>query len=357
MSLLLSAAPPVAEQKLIIMSPELSDYNNVETEPEFWKPVFKPEEMLYIRNTLQQISREQVWRLCETIEKNIPTYYVEKENKPKMLSGGIYGKYTEKDFTKFNFILCATFIILGIISKKLANQDYKLLFKGGKAIQLALAGIPGSSKYNSEDIDCLLMPRDGILYNLENITNLAGNIAYLVQWFLKTDNEDILVLPPRENNLIFKLSYKFEILTQQILTAFSDIDFRQIPEDTQPFFEDIVSKSFEIPELDQDLLFEYPTIESLLNEKIYYYLKYFMSKKLFDGEGKFSDPEGKIKDPKRYKDFKQQESNWFLEKFKRAILILNNTLHNGDIESMKKYIADRLNNDPLTSEIIESLYN
>ena len=82
-----------------------------------------------------------------------------------------------------------------------------------------------------------------------------------------------------------------------------------------------------------------------------------MSKKLFDGEGKFSDPEGKIKDPKRYKDFKQQESNWFLEKFKRAILILNNTLHNGDIESMKKYIADRLNNDPLTSEIIESLYN
>lgn len=341
------------EQKLnfSIPLPSISGYDG-EDEPEFWKPVFKPEEMLYIRRTLQQISREQVWRLCEIIKQNIKTYYyvVDSRNQtPRWLTRKVFGTFPPENHIKFNFILCATFIILGIISNKLTNQDYKLLFKGGKAIQLALDGIAGSTEYNSEDIDCLLMPKDGV-YNPEEIKNLASHIAYLVEWFLKTDNPDISVLRPQENNLIFKLSYKYRIRGSKsdFFVAFSDIDFRQIPQDIQPFFEDTVSTSFRVDELDQDLLFEYPSIVSLLNEKIYYYLKYFMFKKILKTGGTITNPE--------YTGLTEDECDRILEKFKRAILKLTDAMYT-EVDSRRKSIADRLNNDPLTSEIIASLYN
>lgn len=342
-----------AEQKLIITTPlpPVSGYDVVEA-PEFWKPVFQEGEMLYIRSMLQDIiSSEQGWKLCEIIKQNIKTYYYVvdlRKQTPRWLSRKIFGTFPPENHIKFNLILCATFIILGIISNKLANQDYKLLFKGGKAIQLALDGIAGSTEYNSEDIDCLLMPKDGV-YNLEEIKNLAGHIAYLVEWFLKTDKQDISVLPPRENPFIFKLSYKFRApySKSELFAAFSDIDFRQIPEDIKLLFEDTVSKSFKVDELDQVVLFEYPSIETLLNEKIYYYLKYFMFKEILKTGGKITNPE--------YSGLTEDECNRILEKFKRAILILTNAMYT-EVDSRRKSIADRLNNNPLTSEIIASLY-
>jgi hypothetical protein len=48
------------------------------------------------------------------------------------------------------------------------GQDYKILFKGGKAIQLVLTGIPNISEYISEDIDILVMPNN-ILYDEASI--------------------------------------------------------------------------------------------------------------------------------------------------------------------------------------------
>ena len=53
----------------------------------------------------------------------------------------------------------------------MVGQDYIPIFKGGKAIQLELAGIQETSTYKTEDIDLLVMPKKNNRgYGEHNIT-------------------------------------------------------------------------------------------------------------------------------------------------------------------------------------------
>jgi hypothetical protein len=372
--------PPSVEEPLIEspaiepVSPKLSIPTelpsetgyNLDTEPEFWIPLFGPGNMIAIREKIHSMmitdteipminsKLTDLWSICKIIKALIPTYSIPTENKPYQPMGEFGPMFMDApiDFTKYNITLCSALLVFGIISQKMKQQDYKIIFKGGKAIQLVLGEIPEATVYESEDIDVLIMPNKDIVYNEIYVKNLSGHIAYLVNWFLTITTPlvfNISVLQPnpsnpRANPFIFKLSY---VKGAREFKPISDIDFRQISEYIKPFFERSVDYQFEISELNDKVSFICPDIGSLLDEKLYYYVKYFNFKDLLSRRQSITEP--------GYEKLNIEECNRLLNKFKRAILSLNRGLqirrNKGSAfspselsEKEKTFLTRRLNN-------------
>jgi hypothetical protein len=365
-------APAVAPLvKLIVTTPlpSVSGYP-LDLEPEFWLPLFGPGNMFSLREKIHimmiQDSRIRIqdskltnmWSICQILQTLIPTYYVPSDFKtitPTAEHTGPLYIESPTDFSNYNILLCAALLVFGIISKKIEQQDYKIIFKGGKAIQLVLGQILENTVYQSEDIDTLIIPKD-IPYDGEQIKNISGHISYLIKWFLniiipqlpqRTNNIDISVLAPnprnpRANQYIFKLSY-----IQQVggFKPFSDIDFKEIPINIKPFFERAINYSFEISQLGENVLFTCPDIGSLLDEKLYYYIKYVNFKQLLLERHPITEV--------GYENLNVDECNRLLEKFGKAIKALNHGLqkqrfpHVSNSTLNKKqvnFIFNRLNN-------------
>jgi hypothetical protein len=267
--------------------------------------------------------------------------------------------------------------VFGIISEKMIGQDYKVIFKGGKAIQLVLAGMPETSVYKTEDIDVLIMPDIDIPYVESIVKNLSGHLAYLIRWFLNTPETQYNVsvqapnpLNTRANPFIFKLSYskvtqKRDYRRQLMVDdfkQFSDIDFKETPTSVKLYFENSIAYTFFISELNQTLLFRCPNIGSLLNEKLYYYYKYFQFKKLLEERTPITE-EG-------YENVTITDCDRFMDKFARAILAMNKGLQKKRnlgilpdelLEKEKTSIKSRLDNlgiksKPLVAAIVQNLY-
>lgn len=298
---------PIVKLTLSTELPSDSGYNP-EVEPEFWKPIFEENEMLSIRTKINEMMNSdgnipitqkevsELWSVCKINQSIIPTYFTPTKNEPYD-SFGTFMIDQDIDFSHYNIVLCAALIVFGIISHKMIGQDYKVIFKGGKAIQLVLAGMPETSAYKTEDIDVLIMPDTDIAYVELVVKNLSGHLAYLIRWFLNTPETQykVSVQVPnpsntRANPFIFKLSYvkvlKKQDFRRQIMVddfkQFSDIDFKETPIIVRPYFEKSIDFTFFISELNQTLLFRCPNIGSLLDEKIYYYTKYLEFKKLLE---------------------------------------------------------------------------
>jgi hypothetical protein len=313
-------------------------------EPEFWKPIFGENEMITIRQKINEMMNSdgnipinnkevtELWSVCKINQAMIPTYFTPTKNEPYESFGYFIGDQ-DVDFSHFNIVLCAALIVFGVISQKMIGQDYKLIFKGGKAIQLELAGTPETASYKTEDIDVLILPNTDIPYNELNVKNLSGHLAYLVRWFLNTPETQykVSVQAPnpentRANPFIFKLSYVKVIQKRDYrkkimvddFKQFSDIDFKDIPQNIKLFFEKSKEYKFYINEINQNVLFRCPNIGSLLDEKIYYYSKYTEFKNLLE-ERKPITEEG-------YENLTYIDCDRFLEKFKRAILAMNKGL-------------------------------
>ena len=318
----------------------------------------------------------ELWSVCKINQSIIPTYFTPTKNEPYD-SFGTFMMDQDIDFSHYNIVLCAALIVFGIISEKMIGQDYKVIFKGGKAIQLVLAGMPETSTYKTEDIDVLIMPDTDIAYVESIIKNLSGHLAYLIRWFLNTTETQykVSVQAPnpsnaRANPFIFKLSYVKVIqkrdFRKQIMVddfkQFSDIDFKETPLSVKPYFEKSIDFTFFISELNQTVLFRCPNIGSLLDEKIYYYTKYSELKKMLE-ERKPITEEG-------YDKLTVIDCERFLEKFKRAILAMNKGLQkqrNPEIlpdellEKERNSIKTRLTrigttDETLKTSIVENLY-
>jgi hypothetical protein len=184
------------------------------------------------------------------------------------------------EFAKYNIILCATFLIYGIIANKMHHQEYNIIFKGGKGVQLALSKnqhVPPDFVYESEDIDILLTPKPGITYHAQYAKSLATHIAYLVKWLLNDIfSGQISVLLPDDTRAktktIVKLSYFMAGFKQ-----FSDISFDELPETEKPFFEGtsmIKPKTKKIEGLDENAAFIFQPVDKIVDEKIYFICKY-----------------------------------------------------------------------------------
>ena len=378
---------PIIKLTLSTELPSDSGYNP-DVEPEFWKPIFEENEMLSIRTKINEMMNSdgnipitnkevsELWSVCKINQAIIPTYFTPTKNEPY----DSFGSFTidqDVDFSHFNIVLCAALIVFGIISEKMIGQDYKVIFKGGKAIQLVLAGMPETSVYKTEDIDVLIMPDIDIPYVESIVKNLSGHLAYLIRWFLNTPETQYKVsvqapnpLNTRANPFIFKLSYskvtqKRDYRRQLMVDdfkQFSDIDFKETPTSVKLYFENSIAYTFFISELNQTLLFRCPNIGSLLNEKLYYYYKYFQFKKLLEERTPITE-EG-------YENVTITDCDRFMDKFARAILAMNKGLQKKRnlgilpdelLEKEKTSIKSRLDNlgiksKPLVAAIVQNLY-
>jgi hypothetical protein len=252
-------AKPIVKLTIPTELPSDSGYNPA-VEPEFWKPIFEENEMLSIRTKINEMMNSdgnipinnkevsELWSVCKINQSIIPTYFTPTKNEPYD-SFGTFMMDQDIDFSHYNIVLCAALIVFGIISNKMIGQDYKVIFKGGKAIQLVLAGMPETSAYKTEDIDVLIMPDTNVAYVESIVKNLSGHLAYLIRWFLNTPETQykVSVQAPnpsntRANPFIFKLSYlkikQKQDFRKQIMVddfkQFSDIDFKETPTNIKP---------------------------------------------------------------------------------------------------------------------------
>jgi hypothetical protein len=285
---------------------ELEVYD--EKEPEFWRPVFKKNELFELRDKIRLmlapdfqiklIQKEvpELWSVCKIIKRYFPSYFIPMKNKSYTVAGA-YTRDQEVDFSNYQILCCTSMLLFGIISARLIlkDQDYQLVFKGGKAIQM---GIP--TEYVSEDIDIIVEPI--VEYDPIMIKNVSGHLAMLMQWLLPFK---ILMLEPGANPHIYKLSFQNSFHKPR---PFSDIDFKEIDKfDT--FFKEIYTEQYYIQALDEHVIFKRPTIEKILEEKIFYYSKY---KKIREQLNQGEEVEGMTK---KYCTF-------LMDKFKRAIVAI-----------------------------------
>jgi len=303
-----------------------------ETEPEFWKPLFGKNEMTQLKTDLQammksdckQLNKTGDWSICQMNKTLISTYFIPEKNEKKIGRFKEWLMDSDIDFTHYNVLLCAALMVFGVISMKMKDQPYELILKGGKAIQLVLADANYPMDYKSEDIDILVRPKKE--YHVEDVKFVTSQVAYLVQWFLEDSPFFVSVQTPEEsrlNKFIYKLSYikdqkGYDYDTGEknvkMFNPFSDIDFSELPVRMQPFFKYVHEKEFKVPGLKQTLFFRCPDISSLLYEKLYYFTKY----ESFMFNRGVTDPE--------YEGTTPQDCKHFMDKFKPAILALNQGL-------------------------------
>ncbi len=348
-----SASAPVAQlefKPLQIVAPPPNGYE-YDVEPEFWKPIFKEGELTKIRQLIQEMMTrdrtipyiqnelQEMYSICNIVKIMIPSYYVATKIEPKY-TNNLFTQESPADFSNYNIILCASMILLGVISQKMIGQQYQPLFKGGKAIQLVLSDV-----YETEDIDLVIMPADNVEYNKEMVSYVAGHIAYLIQWFLGSassgmQRQTISVQAPdpnkpKVNQHIYKLSYiKTSAGSGRVeYKQFADIDFKEIPSEVKDFFVKATEFTFDIPEIDETVMFRCPNLASLLDEKIHYVIKYFKYRDLIVQNKKIPDAE--------YENITLEDCNRFIDKFRKAVLALIAGLYKRRFPELSKEEIDK----------------
>lgn len=245
--------------------------------PEFWKPIFKDEnELLRLRDSFMEIysvdrytdKHNNKYEICKILERIVPGY---------LTIGNVGSLKSVKALVNVNIINCMITLLYSIVLYRLyeTQQDYLFIFKGGRALQLSLVGIPDIGKYFSEDTDVLIVPNKAkhIEYDLVKMQNLSENIGYLVKWFFPEEINIVVSLPTNPKNTnkeITKVLYNDE----KIFKPVSDIGFGELNEDIKKYFESLSYSPFFISEFETECLFITPTIEDMLAEKLFYYAKY-----------------------------------------------------------------------------------
>ena len=279
-----------------------------DTEPLFWRPLFKRGELLELKERLQalldpdiqlrMVNKEmpELWNVCKIVKRFFPSFFVPLKNKSYTVAGG-YTRDQEVDYTNYQILCCTSMLLFGILSARfvLKDQDYRLVFKGGKAIQMELP-----NEYITEDIDIIVDPIHE--YDPVLIQNISGHLSLLVQWLVPFRTS---VLPPGANPHVYKLSFH---KSDGLFRPFADIDFKEI-EKGDTFFKDMVTEQHYIEPLEEHALFTRPTLQKILEEKLFYYAKYkIILHRIQQGE----DIEGMTK----------KHCLFLMEKFERGILAI-----------------------------------
>ena len=257
--------------------------------PEFWKPIFDPESGDDLMTLREKIRRNTIffgpefekrgYPLCAWLQSMIPNYFIRNFRE----------HYNEQDKTiiNTNVLHCLITILYAIISYRLfiTRQNYVILFKGGRALQIGTSSIKDTQPYHSGDTDISIIPNEEVHANYlrEDMEKMSIHLAYLVKWFIQVDNttapdfQIIVSLPGSSTNKYTEIT-KLVYNEGRAYKALSDIGFGKIESKVQEFFDFYNLKVLESPldELGTTLRFVYPSIEDMLNEKLYYYAENFV---------------------------------------------------------------------------------
>ena len=370
------------------IEPKYHGEYNLEEEPVFWKPIFGENEMTNLKQKITQLIQEdlkleynQLCSLCQMVQTIIPSFHVRLSNerpKKNQTDEKEPTRYDQSiDLQKINIILCSTMLLLGVISKKMENQDYTFVFKGGKAVQVALSRV--TQEYKSEDIDILIMPnKETIDYNREKVKNLGLHISYLIRWFLNNlfATNIISDIMNETNPNIVKFSYQpFGPNGSPLKTknALMDIDFEDLPIEIKPLYTNKKKMFFgkmkpnnvlddeELPDdgkpyFGEELLFNFQSYDSQIQEKIYYYLLYSKYRIMLLNKIPITDP--------KYKSLTTKECDLYLSKFNKSILaLIHGKLANNEerksqfVMELIPYLSDYAEDDRFDETVIQNARN
>jgi len=291
--------------------------------PKFWRNMFaaKGTDLFELRERVKRLLfqdsqlkvsyrnsfKENPWTTCEIIERMFPAYYTKKN--PDF---GLNNPNEEIDFVNTNTALCIILLLLGMISYKMEGQDYNFIFKGGKSVQFVLSEIQNTSKYISDDIDILLTHSDSIEYDKIKMEILAKHISFLIKWFLEGTINISLDLPNTSTRTLGKDIIKISYLgVSGKYKALCDVGFEKPSEIVRPYFEHPQVFKMYNAELQTDLMFRCPNIDAILDEKLYYYLKFIQLRDIIN-QGSTIQEEG-------YEDMNLVTLNFYIQKFKKSI--------------------------------------
>jgi hypothetical protein len=143
------------------------------------------------------------------------------------------------------------------------------------------------------------------------------------------------------NPNIVKLSYiKQYNHTRYTFRPISDVDFKELFPDIQPFFAEPNVFNRYVPELDTDIRFICPNIAGIIDEKLFYYIKYMNFKKKLESGEPIEEPGLTI-----------QECDRLSQKLKRSIKAITYALQEQEyprnnpselIKKQKQYLMDLL---------------
>lgn len=264
-------------------------------EKESWYPVFSSDELDCLKNEI--LYKHDI--ICDEVKKIFPYYKIsydlfcssEKKDPSKL----IYDN--QEDINKTISTYCIIIILVGIINSKLydTRQDYQIILKGGKTLQLLLSSMYKTHvsnpeikffdpDYKSNDIDLIINPIVPQDYNENKCGIFANNFAYLVKWILnKSDNpyipeNYITSIQGTEYKTLIKLSHKIQKSDQTYsepkFTAIVDIDYGK---KNELVYNNLVYDTFN-SSLFGKLLFIHQDYNDYLAEKIYY-LNYYIGEK------------------------------------------------------------------------------
>ena len=310
-----TSVPEVISEKLTLPYPLPEVEYDRKVVPEFWKPIFQNgEELMRLREVFMHIYENDKYKdnnvrtinICNILERLFPGYLT------KYTLDDVYN--VPKFLVTVNIVNCIITLLYGIITYRLydSKNNYLLLFKGGRALQLSLNDIANVKKYFSEDTDVLIIPNKSVNseYNIEKMQNLSEHIGYLVKWFIPEDINIIVSLPSNPKNLnkeITKLVYN----DGKFFRAVSDIGFGDMDEDIKRYFDNPSYSPFYVDDFETTALFITPTLDDMLNEKLYFYSKYSnMKQKLEKGEPITE---------KGYEQLTEEDCNYYKTKFFKAI--------------------------------------
>jgi hypothetical protein len=189
--------------------------------------------------------------------------------------------------------------------------------------------------------------------------NIAEHISFLIKWFLEGIINISLELPNTNVKTFGKDIVKISYLNNSgRYTALCDVGFGKIGENVRPYFEHPQVFRMYNNTLEQELMFRCPNIEAILDEKLYYYLKFIQFRDILR--------RGSAIHEKGYEDMNTESLNFFIQKFKRSIKAIVDGLilqQSGNInqEEQRMLLQFRLNqfnaNTNFKEDAIQSILN
>ena len=334
--------------------------------PVFWEKIFD-EDMFKLRERLTILLNDPIdlqgtpkdmkltgmYPICSKMKSHIKSFHVSSQLDctTELVKNQTYyfsapeQKSLASDFNNQNRVLCATLLLVGVVSRAIHNDDYEIIIKGGKAVQLVT-----SNEYQSNDIDLLVKQKGKGEYDKEKVKNLSKHLGYLFEWFfcktmikgrikIQLPPDQTVVLPDGSiiNENLVKLKYVTEPVygKKSIEKSFLDIGFEKLDGDTADFYTDTTLHKFTDTDFGE-LHYKCPTVFKMLKEKIHYYVFY---KKDLARLEKSIVSLVLLNKKKRENDIVY--ANMMIDKFQRAIFAL--TLTAGNPEKQRATILLRLN--------------
>lgn len=316
--------------------------------PELWFPLFTPEEL----DGLKEKILTDIDSICKLVKDLFPYYRISNDFfcTNKKTDKLVYDN--QKDIYRTINSYCIIMILVGIINYKLkiTQQEYEIIIKGGKALQLILSEIYSDNKndikYETSDIDLIINPIDGVEYVETKCKNFANNFSFLIKWILNKSDSPYDVdnyisgTMGLEYKTLIKLSHKIQKSqdTHELVsyTALVDIDFG---EKNNIMYNDLTYEK-KISKYGE-LLFIHQNLNYFLLEKIYYldyYIKELnkLKKKLENKKIQYTPQEAKI-DSNNYKNY-ERFINKFSSQIKQALKIVFKEQEILNKDKVKKYI-------------------